>query len=115
MADGECWGSGCRDEAVQRREVGSEVEIRAEGCQESWCSLMIMIHLRGRERMSYSLELDRKPGILSPKALTFSKSQSVRISISKTFIVGNCNWGGVIMPSSSSSHNINTITDHYSK
>ena len=37
------------------------------------------------------LELDRKPGILSPKALTFSKSQSVRISISDTFIVGNCN------------------------
>ena len=63
--------------------------------------------------MSYSLELDRKPGILSPKALTFSKSQSVGISISKTFIVGNCNCGGVIMPSSSS-HNINTITDHYS-
>ena len=38
-----------------------------------------------------SLELDRKPGILSPKALTFSKSQSVKISISETLIVGNCN------------------------
>ena len=48
--------------------------------------------------MEYSLELDRKPGILSPKALTFSKSQSVSISMSETLIVGNCNAGGVIMP-----------------
>lgn len=31
MADGEGWGGGCRNEAVQRREVGGEVEIRAEG------------------------------------------------------------------------------------
>ncbi len=36
------------------------------------------------------LELDRKPGMLSPKAFTFSKSQSDRISISETLIVGKC-------------------------
>ena len=36
MADGECWGGGCRHEAVQRREVGGEVEIRTEGRQERW-------------------------------------------------------------------------------
>lgn len=35
MADGESWGGGGRNEAVQRRKVRGEVEIRAEGCQES--------------------------------------------------------------------------------
>ena len=41
--------------------------------------------------MANSLELDRKPGMLSPKALTFSKSQSVRTSILETLMVGKCN------------------------
>ena len=36
MAEGECWGGRCRNEAVQRREVGGEVKIGAKGCQESW-------------------------------------------------------------------------------
>ena len=44
----------------------------------------------GKHTWDYSLELDRKPGILSPMALTFSKSQSLRISISETLIVGRC-------------------------
>ena len=52
---------------------------------------------REKERYVNLLEPDRKPGILSPMALTFSRSQSWRISISETFIVGNCNWGGVIV------------------
>lgn len=82
------------DISEARWRLERRVERKAGACQR-------YDHLRGREGMNLcgdSLELDRKPGILSPKALTFSKSQSVKISISETLIVGNCSGGGVIMP-----------------
>lgn len=55
------------------------------------CELAQRQRWREERQVDYSLELDRKPGILSPKARTFSKSQTVNISISDTFMVGNCN------------------------
>lgn len=62
--------------------VGVETRLfRGEMSEARW---------RLERRVDRKVELDRKPGILSPKALTFSKSQSVKISMSETLIVGNC-------------------------
>ena len=65
------------------------MEVGAESGKKSWLLVNndLLILLSNRRDL---LELDRKPGMLSPRALTFSKSQSDKISISDTFIVGKC-------------------------
>lgn len=63
--------------------VGVETRLfRGERSEARW---------RLERRFDRKVEPDRKPGILSPMALTFSRSQSWRISILETLIVGNCN------------------------